>query len=46
MAGDGGCFCLTYHDGKRNRMLVGYVGEDGIEPNVAYKCENGKLVKA
>ena len=46
-AGEGGCFCLTWHDGKRPRMTVGYVGEDGIEPNVAYRCNDaGKLVRA
>ena len=46
-AGPNGCFALVWHDGKRPRFTVGYVGEGGIEPNVAYRCDdNGKLVRA
>ena len=35
-------------DGGRlgHRIATGYVGEDGIEPNVAYKLDsNGRFVK-
>jgi hypothetical protein len=35
-----------YHDGKRTRFAIGYVGEDGIEAGVAYTVKNGKLVAA
>ena len=38
---------FTYWDGKRTRTVIAYVGEDGIEPNVAYKLdEERKVVKA
>jgi hypothetical protein len=38
---------FTYWDGARTRTVVAYVGEDGIEPNVAYKLDgNHKVVKA
>ncbi len=38
---------FTYWDGKRTRTVIAYVGEDGIEPNVAYKLDaNHKVVKA
>jgi hypothetical protein len=43
-AGTGGAICIPYHDGKRTRFAVGYVGEDGIEAGVAYTVKNGKLV--
>ena len=33
-------------DGKRTRLVVGYVGEDGIEPDVAYTVRDGALVRA
>ena len=34
-------------DARRQRIMVAYVGEDGIEPNVAYKLDvNGKFIKA
>ncbi len=44
-AGDNGCIALCYYDGKRNRVLVGYVGEDGIEADTFYVARGGKLVK-
>jgi hypothetical protein len=48
-AGDKGRIQVSWYDSKakRYRTAVGYVGKDGIEANVAYKCDNeGKLVKA
>jgi hypothetical protein len=45
-AGEMGCFALCYYDGKRNRTLVGYVGEDGIKADTWYRVRNGKLVEA
>ena len=46
-AGESGCIILKWYDGLRDRWAIGYVGEDGIEPNVPYRCdENGKFVKA
>ena len=37
---------VRYWDGKRYRLAIGYVGEDGIEPGVAYRVEGGRLVRA
>jgi hypothetical protein len=45
-AGSGGVVVIKYFDGYRKRIAVGYVGEDGIEPEVAYKIVKGKFVKA
>jgi hypothetical protein len=46
-AGEGGKIMIDYYDSERNRMrtLIGYVGEDGIKPNVPYVVKDGKLVK-
>jgi hypothetical protein len=45
--GDGSILSLKWFDGKRTRIVTAYVGEDGIEPNVAYKLDdNGKFVRA
>jgi len=45
-AGDGGTVLIRFYDGNRYRIIAGYVGEDGIEPNTPYRVKNGKLVKA
>ena len=45
-AGDGGTLVLRWHVVARYRLAVFYVGDDGIEPNVAYRYENGKAVRA
>ena len=44
-AGACGAIALTYHDGKRFRIAVAYVGENGIEPNVDYYVNNGEFVR-
>ena len=36
-AGDDGILCIKRWNGKRYRMHVAHVGEDGIEPNVPYR---------
>jgi hypothetical protein len=47
MAGNYGEIRIRWHDGVRYRLAVGYVGEGGIEPDVAYRCDDsGKLVAA
>ena len=45
-AGCGGTIVIEWFDGSHYRKAVGIVGENGIEPNVAYRCDSGKLVKA
>ena len=45
-AGEGGTIQIEYYNNGRYRQLVGYIGEDGLEPNVTYKIEDGKFVKA
>ena len=42
-AGYRGRILVTFWDGKRYRVAIGYVGEDGIEANVPYHVVNGKL---
>ena len=45
--GNGSVLSLKWFDGRRDRIITAYVGEDGIEPNVPYKLdENGKFVRA
>jgi len=44
-AGPNGCIALAFDDGKRPRIVVGYVGE-GIEADTFYRVEKGLLVKA
>jgi hypothetical protein len=45
-AGDGGILQIRWWDGLRVRICIGYVGEGGIQANVAYRCDNGRLVLA
>jgi hypothetical protein len=46
-AGENGTIMIKYYDYEKDRMrtLIGYVGEDGIEPNVPYIVKDDKLVK-
>ena len=44
-AGYGGEIRIRWNDGRRYRLAVGYVGEDGIEANVPYVVRDGQLVK-
>jgi hypothetical protein len=45
-AGINGIIYIDYfNNNDRRRTMVGYIGEDGIEPDTFYKVENGKLVK-
>ena len=44
-AGYAGTIILKHWDGMRKRLIVGYVGENGIEANVPYVVKNGVLVK-
>lgn len=41
-AGEDGALVLAWHDGKRRRMKVGYVGED-IEANTVYTVVDGEF---
>ena len=47
-AGNRGIVVVHYWDERtrRMRLAVGYVGEDGIEPDQPYRVEGGKLVPA
>ena len=46
-SGIGGKLIIEWHDGYRYRAAVAYVGENGIEPNVAYKLDRqGNFIKA
>ena len=44
-AGYAGILSLRWYDGHRDRIATFYVGEDGIEPGVPYRCEAGKAVR-
>jgi hypothetical protein len=46
-AGDAGLVVIWWWDdaAERCRLAVGYVGEDGIEPDVAYVVRDGKLAR-
>jgi hypothetical protein len=43
-AGLNGCIAMCWHDGERSRIVVGYVGEEGIEADTLYRVADGKLV--
>ena len=46
-AGTDGLIAVAWHDGKRPRLAVGYVGENGIKADTWYRATKaGKLVKA
>ena len=46
-AGVMGRISILCWDGKRNREVIGYIGENGLEPNVPYKLnEQHEFVKA
>jgi hypothetical protein len=42
--GDYSTLSIKWHDGRRYRIAIGYVGEDGIKANVPYRVQNGKFV--
>jgi hypothetical protein len=42
--GDRSTLCWRVWDGNANRLHVRYTGEDGIEPNKAYRFVNGEVV--
>jgi hypothetical protein len=45
-AGKNGAIALTWHDGSRPRIAVGYVGENGIEADTWYQVNDaGELEK-
>jgi hypothetical protein len=47
ISGIGGRLVIEWYDGSRYRLATAYVGENGIEPNVAYKLDDkGNFVKA
>ena len=45
-AGYGGCLAIQYWDSKRKRycMRIGYVGEDGLQAETAYRLDGDKFV--
>jgi len=43
-AGPNGCLALCWHDGTRNRIVVGYVGEN-IKVDTWYRVKNGALIE-
>jgi hypothetical protein len=46
-AGDEGTVIIKWFRNNRFRYAIGYIGEDGLEPNVPYKLDNDhKFVKA
>jgi hypothetical protein len=46
VAAENGIVTILWWDGKRYRVVTGYVGEDGIKPATKYRVEGGKLVEA
>ena len=46
-AGDHGIIAIKRWTGKRYKLVVGHIGEDGLEPNVPYKLDNaGCFIRA
>ena len=46
-AGDGGVIRIRWNDGERYRWAVGYIGEDGLRPNVPYRVDgDGRITEA
>ena len=47
-SGDGGTIVIQYYDAAANRyrLKVGYIGEDGLKANTAYRLEGDKFVEA
>jgi hypothetical protein len=46
-AGEMGRISILCHDGNRSREVIGYIGENGLEPNVPYKLnKQHEFVKA
>lgn len=46
-SGDYGTICIWWWNGSRRRLVVGYIGEDGLEANTPYRLDSaGKFVKA
>ena len=44
--GENGCASVPWYDGKRTRIAVAYVGENGIEANTPYYVnDEGQFVK-
>ena len=41
MIGPNGVLALAWHDGKRPRIAVAYVGEDGIKADTVYRLNDG-----
>ena len=44
-AGKCGTISIWHYREGRPRLLVGYIGEDGLEPNTPYRVEDGKFVE-
>ena len=44
-AGEGGLLLMRWWDGKRYRIATFYVGEDGIEAGIPYRCDAGKAIR-
>ncbi len=45
-AGEDGVITIRWWDDKRFRVTVGYIGEEGLEPNVTYRLKDSKFVPA
>ncbi len=45
-AGDRGIINLSWWDGRRKRVVIAYVGEDGVEAGKPYTVRDGKVVEA